>query len=139
MVTRALDLAPEQLLHLERKYETNNAKFRKEWLRASAAERAAQAARRARACAQDESVRLDAAERTRLGQGLQSAQDLQRRSLFQDKPRSHKPRVKSPLHPLTCHPGSKPCGPLKRRSLKLQPARKISLRKRKVHWRACEE
>jgi hypothetical protein len=40
MVTRALDLAPEQLLHLERKYETNNAKYRKEWLRATAAERA---------------------------------------------------------------------------------------------------
>jgi hypothetical protein len=40
MVTRALDLAPEQLLHLERKYETNNAKYRDEWLRATAADRA---------------------------------------------------------------------------------------------------
>jgi hypothetical protein len=40
VITLALGLAPEQLLHLERKYERNNSRFRKEWLLPSAAERA---------------------------------------------------------------------------------------------------
>ncbi len=33
VVTMALALRPEQLLHLERKYAESNAKFRKEWIR----------------------------------------------------------------------------------------------------------
>jgi uncharacterized protein DUF6279 len=40
VITLAIDLAPEQLLHLERKYATKNAEYRKEWLRPSPAEQA---------------------------------------------------------------------------------------------------
>jgi hypothetical protein len=36
--TLAMGLAPEQLSHLERKYQTNNAKYRREWLRPAKAE-----------------------------------------------------------------------------------------------------
>ncbi len=39
VVTLAIGLTPEQLLHLERKYEKNNADYRKEWLQAPPAER----------------------------------------------------------------------------------------------------
>lgn len=38
VVTLALEMAPDQLVHLERKYRENNAKFRKEWIRPSPAE-----------------------------------------------------------------------------------------------------
>lgn len=39
-VTLAMDLAPAQLQHLERKYAMNNDRYRKDWLRITAAERA---------------------------------------------------------------------------------------------------
>jgi len=38
VVTLAMDMAPEQLTHLQRKYNDNNAKYRKEWIRLSPAE-----------------------------------------------------------------------------------------------------
>lgn len=38
VITLSIGLSPDQLLHLERKYATNNAKYRKEWIRADAAE-----------------------------------------------------------------------------------------------------
>jgi len=38
VVTLAVGLSPEQLAHLERKYQTNNAEYRKEWVQLAAAE-----------------------------------------------------------------------------------------------------
>lgn len=38
VITLAISLSPDQLVHLERKYATNNAKYRKEWIRPDAAE-----------------------------------------------------------------------------------------------------
>lgn len=38
LITLAMNLSPDQLQHLQRKYERNNAEYRKKWIEASAAE-----------------------------------------------------------------------------------------------------
>lgn len=71
LVTLALSLGPDQLRHLEEKYRRNNAKFRKEWVQITPAQR--QDKRYDTALERSERVygRLGAAQRTALRQQTQ--------------------------------------------------------------------
>ncbi|HEY8360124.1 MAG TPA: DUF6279 family lipoprotein [Ramlibacter sp.] len=73
------DLTPDQLRHLERKYRSNNDKFRKEWVREPVAEQKDKRYERMLDRLEMIYGRLDTAQRRVLRQGIdQSAWDAQR-------------------------------------------------------------